>query len=78
MIISEEKGWVTGVSFHSANKALEISAEFPRLEFDAASQGLTPNCVINTFAFNKNRPDKLDLESLRDKKVKVTVELIEL
>ena len=77
MIISKEEGWITGVQFLSMNNVLEIQAEFPRLEYDRGSMQMRADTVYNTFPFNVNVPKSFDPTILRDKKVRVTVELIE-
>lgn len=77
MIISKEEGWITSCRFLSANNVLEIGAEFPRDEFNGANRLIRAGSVVNTFPFNQNVPKELQLETLRCKKVRVTVELID-
>lgn len=77
MIISKEEGWITGTMFKSMNNVLEITAEFPRYEFDTASQAMRADTVENSFPFNENVPKEFQLERFRNRKVRVTVELID-
>ena len=77
MIISEETGWITGVQFLSINNVLEINAAVPRLQYDQDSRQIAPDCVHYVLPYNVNVPEKLDLDGLRDRKVKITVELID-
>lgn len=72
MIISEEKGRITGVRFDSETGVLELIAEMARGDVSRERQ-----LVETVFPFNRNRPYSFTLDELREKRVLITVELIE-
>ena len=69
MIVSETKGRLCGLEYDSS-KGLTLTAEWYGEDPYSA-----PSEVV--FPWNRNTPRKLDLNSLRGKKVVITVEIIE-
>lgn len=71
LVISETKGNIEGISFDS-EEGLRINASL-RYFFD---EYVYNECEF-TFPFNQNVPEKINLKTLRNAKIKVTVEIIE-
>lgn len=71
MVISEKKGWIKGFEC-SSEKGFVFVAEV----FDLASNG----CCTETsyeFPYNVNTPNEIKIDEFKDRKVKITVELLE-
>lgn len=66
MVVSEQTGWLEGFQFSSEDGVLELQIAVPK-DYDM---------TYFSVPFNMNRPERIALDSFRDKKVKITVEII--
>ena len=66
MIVSEQTGWLEGFQYMPEDEDLELQLGVPN----------GSNMTYLSVPFNVNRPKRFDLDSFRNKKVKITVEII--
>ena len=66
MIVSEQTGWLEGFQYTAEANELELQIAAPR--------DMDMNYL--TVPFNMNRPKKFSLDEFRNKKVKITVEIL--